>query len=308
MSLRKTPELTPELLEAARRNAQQATGPRTAAGKENVKMNALKHGVYAADENHQLTMLALGEDPQEFEALEQELLTTYGPGDALWRRQIEDLAKLYWRRQRLERMQTGVMRRALQAVEEWQHRREQEMANATFEPSHPEMLDVTLPESTDAGVRLRRILSTLGVIRAEVARTPDFGVRGSSSGLGTSQEAQTSALEGGYSNRGPQNRGSALPSSGPGTSRGPQDRESAQPAKDGPTSGTQSAIDNRQSTISNRQSTLEILYRGMMGWRVARISRLLRLFSDASQAGEQQKGEARQAGEAELPGTSPLAG
>ena len=112
MSLRKTPELTPELLEAARRNAQQATGPRTAAGKENVKMNAVKHGMYSADENHQLTMLALGEDPQEFEALEQELLTTYGPGDALWRRQIEDLAKLYWRRQRLERVaQTLVFQR-----------------------------------------------------------------------------------------------------------------------------------------------------------------------------------------------------
>jgi hypothetical protein len=175
MSLRKSPELTPELLEAARRNAQHATGPRSAAGKENVKMNALKHGFYAAAQNQQLAMLALGEDPQEFEALEQELLTTYGPGDALWRRQIEDLAKLYWRRQRLERMQTGVMRRALQAVEEEQHRREREMANATFDPAHPEMLEIAVAEPTDAGVRLRRILSTLGVIRARVAQDPLSG-------------------------------------------------------------------------------------------------------------------------------------
>jgi hypothetical protein len=138
-------------------------------------MNALKHGFYAAAQNQQLAMLALGEDPQEFEALEQELLTTYGPGDALWRRQIEDLAKLYWRRQRLERMQTGVMRRALQAVEEEQHRREREMANATFDPAHPEMLEIAVAEPTDAGVRLRRILSTLGVIRARVAQDPLSG-------------------------------------------------------------------------------------------------------------------------------------
>ena len=37
----------------------------------------------------------------------------------------------------------------------------------------------------------------------------------------------------------------------------------------------------------------------MMGWRVVRISRLLRLFSDASEAGEQHQGGARQVGDAE---------
>jgi hypothetical protein len=37
----------------------------------------------------------------------------------------------------------------------------------------------------------------------------------------------------------------------------------------------------------------------MMGWRVARISRLLRLFSDSSETGEQQKGATQRAGEPE---------
>jgi hypothetical protein len=171
MSLRKSPELTPELADAARRNAQHATGPRSEAGKGKVKMNALKHGFYSAAENHQLTMLALGEDPQEYKALIQQMMTTYGPGDDLWTKQIEDLSKLYWRRSRLERMQAGVMRRALLGVEEWQHRRALEMANATFDASQPEMLGTTVPESTDLGVRLRRTLSTLGVIRALVAQT-----------------------------------------------------------------------------------------------------------------------------------------
>ncbi len=296
MSLRKSPELTPELLEAARRNAQHATGPRSAAGKEKVKMNALKHGFYAAAENHQLAMLALGEDPQEFQALERELMTTYGPGDTLWRRQIEDLAKLYWRRGRLERMQTGVMRRALQAVEEGQHRREQEMANATFDPAHPEMLEIAVAESTDPCVRLRRILSTLGVIRGLVAQTSASEVCGSSSGPGTS--------------RGPQHWGSALPSSGAGTTPGPQDPGATLPAKDGRAGGAQSEIDNRPSTFEKSPGpqgrgaalpdVLENLYRGMMGWRVARISRLLRLFSDSSETGERQKGATQQARETEL--------
>ena len=171
MCLRKSPELTPELVAAARRNAQHATGPRSEAGKEKVKMNAVKHGFYSAPENHQLTMLALGEDPQEYEALIEQMMTTYGPGDDLWKKQIEDLAKLYWRRSRLERMQAGVMRRALLEVEQWQHRREREMANATFEPSHYEMLETGMAEPSDEGVRLRTILSTLGAIRAIVAQT-----------------------------------------------------------------------------------------------------------------------------------------
>jgi hypothetical protein len=41
MSLRKSPQRTPKLLAATRRNAQHSTGPRTAAGKENSKLNAL---------------------------------------------------------------------------------------------------------------------------------------------------------------------------------------------------------------------------------------------------------------------------
>jgi hypothetical protein len=168
MSLRKSPELTPELLAAKRRNAQLSTGPRTPPGKQHSKLNALKHGLCAAPENDCQTMLALGEDPQEFDYLKQDLMLTYGPGDPLWEKQIDDLARLYWRRQRLERAQTGLMRRALLAVEEWQHRRQQEMAGATFDASQPGMLDVSLSGSSDPGVQLRKLLSFLAVIREQV--------------------------------------------------------------------------------------------------------------------------------------------
>ena len=74
MSLRKSPQLTPEMLAARRRNAQHSTGPRTAAGKQNSKLNALKHGRYALPENHRQSRLcgmALGEDPEEFQCLKQ---------------------------------------------------------------------------------------------------------------------------------------------------------------------------------------------------------------------------------------------
>jgi hypothetical protein len=41
MSLRKSPQLTPQLLAAARKTAQQSAGPRSAAAKQNSKLNAL---------------------------------------------------------------------------------------------------------------------------------------------------------------------------------------------------------------------------------------------------------------------------
>ena len=168
MSLRKSSQLTPALLSAARQNAQHSTGPRSPAAKQNSKLNALKHGAYVAQENHRQAMLALGEDPEQFQTLTQELMSALGPGDALWEKQIEDLAWLYWRRERLERTQEGLKRRALRAVDDWQHRRQQEMARVTFDASQHEMLNVNLSDSTDRGVALRKILSYLELVREEI--------------------------------------------------------------------------------------------------------------------------------------------
>jgi hypothetical protein len=176
------------LLTAARENAQHSTGPRSAAGKQNSKLNALKHGERASPENHREVMRALGEDPEEFDNLKQELMTTHGPGDSLWQTQIDDLAKLYWRRQRLERAQEGLMRRALLAVEEWQHRRQKEMAGATFDAFQFRVIEVDLTEPADAGVRLRMLLSFLGVIREQVKQRI-FGPR---------QGSELKDLYGGY--------------------------------------------------------------------------------------------------------------
>ena len=94
MSLRKSPQLTPALLAAARQNAQHSTGPRSPAAKQNSKLNALKHGGRVRDENRCLAMQALGEDPEQFQTLTQELMSAFGPGDALWERQIPLLRKV----------------------------------------------------------------------------------------------------------------------------------------------------------------------------------------------------------------------
>jgi hypothetical protein len=62
------------LLAAARRNAQHSTGPRTAAAKQNSKLNGLKHGRCALPETLRLARLrgmVLSEDPEESQCLKQ---------------------------------------------------------------------------------------------------------------------------------------------------------------------------------------------------------------------------------------------
>jgi hypothetical protein len=56
----------------------------------------------------------------------------------------------------------------LQAIDDWQHRRQQEMARVTFDASQHEMLNLNLSDSTDRGVALRKTLSFLELVREEV--------------------------------------------------------------------------------------------------------------------------------------------
>ena len=170
MSLRKSTCLTPQRLTAARGNAQHSTGPRSEAGKQRMRMNALKHGCDAAPENDAAVMRALGEDPEKYAALQRELASTYGPGDALWDRQLADLGRLYWRRNRIERMETGLMRRALQAVEERQRTRRNQIAAATFDASSSLATDPKLAVPTEPCARLRQQLSRLGAIHEQLRR------------------------------------------------------------------------------------------------------------------------------------------
>ena len=168
MSLRKSTCLTPQRLDAARHNSQRSTGPRSEAGKERMKMNALKHGCDAAPENEAAVMRALGEDPERYAALQRELATAYGPGDALLNQQVADLGKLYWRRNRIERMETGLMRRALQAVEARQRARRDQIAAATFDASSSLVTDLKLPVPTEPCARLRQQLSRLTGIHEQL--------------------------------------------------------------------------------------------------------------------------------------------
>ena len=119
MSLRRTATLTEAKLIANRENAQRSTGPQTEEGKRKASLNRLKHGAWATAGCYSPeAMRALGEDPDEFQTLRERLRQAEGPEDPLSEQQVEDLARLYWRRKRLERTTSVVMARRMQEAEE----------------------------------------------------------------------------------------------------------------------------------------------------------------------------------------------
>ena len=170
MSLRKSPRLTSQQIAANRHNAQLSTGPRTPEGKARSRWNALKRRPAVLTDAAREAMRALGEDPAEFERLYRELLGVYAPSDPLWGKQVEDLARLYWRRARLDRAREGLIRQEIEILErDLQHRRK-EIGQVAFAPSEHRLIEISVPRAQGHTAKLRQALSYLEVIRQRVAQ------------------------------------------------------------------------------------------------------------------------------------------
>jgi hypothetical protein len=77
-------------LEANRRNSQKSCGPRTEAGKQRSKLNAVTHGMRAA------TLVLLDEDAQALEARRNAWHDCLLPGDDVEQRLVEDAVLSTW--------------------------------------------------------------------------------------------------------------------------------------------------------------------------------------------------------------------
>jgi hypothetical protein len=166
VSLRRSSHATPYVVASSRHNAPQFTGPRTLAGRVRVRPSALPHGREAR--KFRETMTVLGEDPGEFDRLYQGLLQAYAPGDELWAQQVEDLAKLYWRRRRLERARDALLRREVESLEAEQRDCRREIERATFAPTEQHRISFAVPRPATPAARLRQRVSYLETIRERI--------------------------------------------------------------------------------------------------------------------------------------------
>ena len=86
---------------ANRENAQKSTGPKTPEGRAAVRLNGLKHGLSAE------TIVVMGEDPADFEALHDSLRAEHQPATPTEEILVRQLAVAAWRQLRFFRMEAG---------------------------------------------------------------------------------------------------------------------------------------------------------------------------------------------------------
>ena len=140
-------------------NARRSTGPRTPQGKLRSRWNAFRHGQWASglawsDESLQ----HLGEDPEKFKKLREGLLAAQGPvADPLWVLQLEDLARLYWRRQRLERAWEPMTRHAQGCFRAGAHRIESLTPQGALLLKHLDSLDRSIDRKIRLLMRMREV-------------------------------------------------------------------------------------------------------------------------------------------------------
>jgi hypothetical protein len=87
-------------IDANRRNAPKSTGPKSEEGKARSSMNALRHGLTAAQ-----TVLP-HEDQDDYEKLREGMLESYAPADSAELAVVEELVDANWRLLRLHRVET----------------------------------------------------------------------------------------------------------------------------------------------------------------------------------------------------------
>jgi hypothetical protein len=88
--------------EANRRNALKSTGPRTEAGKQVSRRNAVRHGLTAE------TVIGALEDAEDYKAFEAAITADYDAQSAVERELVLRLASILWRLRRATIMETGL--------------------------------------------------------------------------------------------------------------------------------------------------------------------------------------------------------
>src|SRR5689334_8056533 len=120
--------------EANRRNALKSPGPKTEAGKEVSRRNAVRHGLTAD------TVIGALEDAEDYKAFEAAITADYDALSAVERELVLRLASILWRLRRATRMETGLF--DIQA----DHLRERQRSRKLLTAS-PEVIHAVFPRS-----------------------------------------------------------------------------------------------------------------------------------------------------------------
>jgi len=105
-------------IEANRRNALKSTGPKTEAGKQTSRCNAVRHGLTAE------TVVCALEDAEDYKAFETTITADYDAQSAVERELVLRLAGMLWRLRRTTAMETGLFEIQAQHLSEYGRNRQ----------------------------------------------------------------------------------------------------------------------------------------------------------------------------------------
>ena len=104
-------------IEANHRNALKSTGPKTEAGKQASRCNAVRHGLTAE------TVLSALEDAEDYKAFEAAITADYDAQSAVERELVLRLASILWRLRRATTMETGLFEIQVQQLHDYRQNR-----------------------------------------------------------------------------------------------------------------------------------------------------------------------------------------
>jgi hypothetical protein len=118
---------------ANRRNALKSTGPRTEAGKQASRRNAVRHGLTAE------TVIGALEDAEDYKAFELAITADFDAQSAVERELVLQLASILWRLRRATMMETGLFEIHADHLHNYRENRQlvetQDVIHPLFQPS-----------------------------------------------------------------------------------------------------------------------------------------------------------------------------
>lgn len=97
-------------VEANRQNSRKSTGPKTEAGKDSSRCNAIRHGLTAE------TVIGALENAEDYKVFESAVTSDFNPETAIERELVLRLASLLWRLRRAASIETGMFQASTENV------------------------------------------------------------------------------------------------------------------------------------------------------------------------------------------------
>ena len=174
-----TKTTTPAAQAANRANSAESTGPATAGGKDKSKMNAFKHGQFAARPDPAALMLAQRSEEEETERqdLRERITRCYDPQDDFAALQAEELADLKFEQQRLDRVQQILWQREQELLGFELRRRALLRRPHVIEGLHCDTTHTGLAGAPDSPAKYREMLVHYDAVLAYAARGDFAGAK-----------------------------------------------------------------------------------------------------------------------------------